>query len=140
MSNTWQLIEPYRGAHIRVKFHDFYHHGIYVSDECVIQFGLPSDVFSPSEDVKVISSSIAQFCGKEMFFEVRVYKKDEKKRKRKDEEIVAFALSKIGMGGYNILKNNCEHFANLCVFGESSSKQVEAVYSDVNAILDKINK
>ena len=31
----WKLIEPYRGAHIRVKFKDIYHHGIYIDDENV---------------------------------------------------------------------------------------------------------
>lgn len=140
MSQSWSPIEPYKGAHIRVKFHDFFHHGIYISHDCVVQFGLPMDVYSEPEKVKVLVSSLEEFCKDESIFEVRVYSKDELLRKRSDEEIGDYALSCVGMGGYNLLNNNCEHFANLCVFGKKISAQVESVYKDVEMLLAKLKK
>ena len=138
MDNSWKSIEPYRGAHLRIKFHDIYHHGIYVSDDCVVQFGLPMDVYDKPEKVKVIATSFNEFISFGEFCEVRTFSQEEKQTKRDDEEICEFALSKIGMGGYNLIHNNCEHFANLCVFGKKISKQVEDVYKNVELLLKGI--
>lgn len=41
-----------------------------------------------------------------------------------EHEIVERALSKVGTSGYNLLFNNCEHFARWCRYGEEDSKQV----------------
>ncbi|GHU54323.1 hypothetical protein FACS189442_0390 [Spirochaetia bacterium] len=43
------------------------------------------------------------------------------------EETVERARSKIGESEYNLVINNCEHFAVWCKTGLSESKQVEAV-------------
>jgi phosphopantetheinyl transferase len=40
---------------------------------------------------------------------------------------VEFARSKIGEGGYNIIHNNCEHFATLAVLGERACAQADSV-------------
>ena len=136
-TGEWKLIDPYYGAHIRVKFADFYHHGIYVDDSNVIQFGLPSEILQNPKDIKVISTSLEKFCGQSLFFEVYVFSKKELKTKKSDDEIVAKAKSLIGMDGYNIIHNNCEHFANLCVFGVKKSDQVSQVYQDVAKLLNK---
>ncbi len=40
------------------------------------------------------------------------------------EMIVQSALSKVGDVGYNMLFNNCEHFATWCRYGISMSHQV----------------
>jgi hypothetical protein len=41
-------------------------------------------------------------------------------------EIIGRAYSQLGgdFGGYDLVKNNCEHFARWCVFGKKSSSQV----------------
>lgn len=140
MSPSWKDIAPYKGAHVRIKFHDFFHHGIYIDDDTVIQFGLPMDVYDHPEKVKVLSTTLNQFKSSGCEFGVRIFSKDEIERKKDDEEIAKFALSKIGMGGYNLIHNNCEHFANLCVFGEKKSKQVDDVYKEVELLLAQMKK
>ena len=40
------------------------------------------------------------------------------------EKTVERARSKLGQKGYNILTNNCEHFAIWCKTGEEESSQV----------------
>jgi hypothetical protein len=41
------------------------------------------------------------------------------------EEIVARAKSRLGEDDYRIASNNCEHFCQWCVQGESRSRQIE---------------
>ena len=74
---------------------------------------------------------------KGIFIEVYCYSKKELKQKYKDEEIINNALSHLGEGGYNILKNNCEHFANRCIFGISKSDQIDKAYKDVDELFNK---
>lgn len=125
----------YPGAHLRVQTPNYYHHGIYVGNDEVVQFGLPNDVYGSWDEIKVLRSPLAEFCGDAQFVEVYVFDRKERKRKRSDEEIVAAALSKVGQGGYHVLYNNCEHFANMCVFGEATSTQIDEIYQNVEKLL-----
>lgn len=120
---------------IRVAVGGIYHFGIYVSDEEVIQFGLPpvSRVGVRDLDVEVLSSNIDSFLAGG-FLEVCEFDKKEKKKNRTPDEVVDYARSKIGKRGYNILYNNCEHFANECVNGVQICRQAE----DLRAMFRKI--
>lgn len=122
----WKMIEPLPGDHIRVHFKEFYHHGIYIGDDRVIQFGLASDVFKPACEIKVLESSMADFL-KGGFVEVRQYTKSERKKLKKPCDIIAYAKSKLGTDGYNILHNNCEHFATECTTGIRESTQIDII-------------
>ena len=135
MSGTWELIDLYPGAHIRVKCGSYYHHGIYIGDGEVVQFGLPDEVYSNPKEVKVLRSTLAEFCGSAVFIEVYKFTKKELKEKRSDEVIIQTALSCVGDGGYNLLHNNCEHFANKCIFGVNKSSQIDEVYANVAKML-----
>lgn len=42
-------------------------------------------------------------------------------------EIVRRAKKRLGRHEYDLLKNNCEHFATWCRYGKAMSKQVEAM-------------
>ena len=42
-------------------------------------------------------------------------------------EIVKRANSQVGKTGYNLIFNNCEHFARWCCYGEWESPQVDAL-------------
>jgi len=59
----WDFIQPESGDILRVSFGNFYHYGIYVSDEEVIQFGLSPalNVGLKEADIKVLSSDIDTF-------------------------------------------------------------------------------
>ena len=139
-SGSWELTDLYPGAHIRVQIGDFYHHGIYIGDGEVVQFGLPFDVYTDPSQVKVLRSPLKDFCSNAVFIEVYHFSKKELKQKLPDEQIVKTALSKVGEGGYSVIANNCEHFANYCVFGKKTSKQIDDIYESVAALLNKNEK
>ena len=59
----------------------------------------------------------------------------EKRKRRSPEKTVELALSRVGEKGYNILNNNCEHFAYDCMFGEKRSF-LDDVRSDIRKKLN----
>ena len=125
----WKLKDPEFGDMIRVKFGDtLYHSGIYVSDDEVIQFGLAptARVSLKDSEIEVLSSDIDTFLAGG-FLEVAEFDKKEKKKNRSPKETVEYARSKIGTRGYNLLYNNCEHFANECISGVHISYQASDV-------------
>lgn len=125
---SWKYVLPQKGDHIRVKRRSlYYHHGIYVSDNEVIHFtGADGDSILDWSKCEVISTDLAQFSrgGR---VEVREYTDAEVVDLYPAEHIVAYAKSCMGEKGYNLLFNNCEHFANMCTLGHFRSKQVEDV-------------
>ncbi|CAG2226069.1 PLA2G16 [Mytilus edulis] len=52
-------------------------------------------------------------------------KKDNKRTPFRGEDIVERALSRIGPNTYNVLWNNCEHFASWCRYDKKRSAQVD---------------
>lgn len=124
----WEMKAPSYGDMVRVELGGIYHMGIYVSDEEVIQFGLPptSRRMLRDDQVEVMASDIDAFLAGG-FLEVCVFDRKERKQNRSPEETVQYARSKLGMRGYNILYNNCEHFANTCVRGKAVSDQTERI-------------
>lgn len=125
----WLFKEPSFGDIIRVKFSDeLYHYGIFVSDDEVIQFGLAPNnrPLIPDSEVEVLSADIDAFLAGG-FLEVGELDKKEKKTARSPEQTVEYARSKIGTRGYNLLYNNCEHFANDCLLGRRYSSQADDV-------------
>ena len=124
----WTFCEPAFGDMVRVAIGSIYHFGIYVSDDEVIQFGLPPSARSSllDADVEVLASGIDEFLAGG-FLEVAEFDKKEKKRNRTPKETVEYARSKLGTRGYHILYNNCEHFANECISGVKVCRQAEDV-------------
>lgn len=47
---------------------------------------------------------------------------------------VARARSRLGESRYSLVFNNCEHFVNWCIEGESRSQQVEAVLTGASVL------
>lgn len=126
----WQLKEPRTGDMIRVAAGQFYHYGIYVSDAEIIQFGPTPDAAHSllDADIRVCTSDMNGFL-KGGFLEVASLSLSERLKAVPPKEIVARARQALGTGGYDILNNNCEHFANGCVFGKKTSEQVDSVRS-----------
>lgn len=132
----WVEKTPEFGDLIRTKVQFYYHYGIFVSEQEIIQFGLPDDPFRPAEQIKVLRSDIAAFLQSS---DVEVAQPDahERKSMRTREEIVTIARSRLGEGGYDILHNNCEHFVNDCAFGAPSSFFLENVREKLRKKLGK---
>lgn len=50
------------------------------------------------------------------------------------EEIVTNALAKLGKVGYNVLYNNCEHFASFCRYGIGKSSQADSFLTGLSVL------
>ena len=132
----WVEKTPVYGDMIRTKVRFYYHYGIFVSEEQVIQFGLPDDPLRPAEQIKVLTSDIGAFLqGGEI--EVAAPDAGERRRMRSPRQTVETALQRLGEGGYDILHNNCEHFVNDCVFGEHTSTFLQDVREKLRKKLGK---
>lgn len=57
----WTEKSPKRGDIIRTKVSFYYHYGIFVYENEIIQFGLPDDPGKPSEEINVTVSDIYTF-------------------------------------------------------------------------------
>jgi len=116
-----QLLDPAHelpiGAHIVTPRRGYTHHGIYVGDGRVVQYGGLSLGLrrGPVEEV-----SLSQFAqGREI--RVRLDESSHFDR----EEVICRARRRLGENRYHPLKNNCEHFCEWCVRGEPRSYQVD---------------
>lgn len=134
---NWEPIAPTKsGDVVRTKVSFYYHYGIFVSDDEIIQFGLPSDPGKDASQIKVLTTDIFTFLnGGEI--ETAVPTKSELKTMRSKTQIIEIARSKIGQGGYDILHNNCEHFVNECAFGKPQSSFVDEVRRKIRKQLKK---
>ena len=111
----WVQKPPQKGDHIRVqRMNGLYaHHGIYVSDEEVIHFtGKDDDSILDWSKPEVIQTDLAYFL-KGGTLEVKEYTDEEFADLYSPEQIVTYARACLGDKGYNLIFNNCEHFANL---------------------------
>lgn len=132
----WTEKAPTCGDMIRTKVRFYHHYGIFVSETEVIQFGLPDDPLRAADQIKVLSTDIDTFLqGGEL--EVGQPESEERKLLRSTDEIVSIARSRLGEGGYDILHNNCEHFANECMFGQHSSSFLQGVREKLRKKLGK---
>ena len=132
----WTCDSPKMGQIIRTRVSFYYHYGIFVSADEVIQFGLPTDPGKSADQIKVLVSDIYTFLnGGEL--ETAKPTLAEKKTMRKPEEIIKTARSRIGEGGYDILHHNCEHFVNECAFGKSNSRFLDDVREKLRQKLKK---
>lgn len=123
----WVEKKPKMGDHIKVSRGLYSHHGIYVSDEEVIHFtGKDEDSILDWSKPEVISTDLDYFL-KGGVLEVKEYTDDEFCDLYPVEDIVKYARACLGDKGYNLVFNNCEHFANVCTLGRFRSNQVESV-------------
>ena len=129
----WDVCDPYPGAMIRINSGLYYHYAIFIGNDEVVEFGHSSQAAGDPTDIRILRSSIDEFLACGGFLEVRLFDRKEKRRKRSDKEIVKYALSRVGEGGYDLLHNNCQHFANECVFGEKGTTQPDALRAEISA-------
>jgi hypothetical protein len=105
-----------RGDHICVRRVAYTHHGVDVGDGTVIHFGAG---MGGKADATIRRASMAAFAlgGR---VSVQAYG-----RRLPADETVRRALSKVGVSGYHLFANNCEHFVRWCVTGQHRSRQVD---------------
>ncbi|WP_043229835.1 lecithin retinol acyltransferase family protein [Pseudomonas sp. CF161] len=115
------------GTHLVVGRGMYTHHGIYVGRKRVIHY---SGMASGIDKGCIESTSLAAFC-QDKKPRIRTYKKTY----FSGPTICRRARSRLGEDQYNILFNNCEHFANWCVTNLHTSAQVEAATMRVGATL-----
>ncbi len=123
-----------RGDHIRVlRSLGYYHHGVFVSNDEVIHFTTAEDdgILDWSK-ARVMQTDLQQFL---RGGELEVVKHDESKLYPVDD-IVEYARDCVGDTGYNLFRENCEHFANECVIGEHRSKQSDGFIGAIKTAAD----
>ena len=109
--------EPQPGSHLISPRRGFMHHGIYVGDGKVVHYaGLAHGQFRGHiEEV-----SLAQFAHGR-----NVWTRSSDLPGFVPQEVIRRVRSRVGENRYRILRNNCEHFCEWCLRGESHSYQVE---------------
>lgn len=124
----WIHKNPKKADHIRVSRGLYNHHGIYISNKEVIHFtGTDDDSILDWSKCKVIKTDLEQFL-QNGELEVKEYTVEELEDLYPSEHIIHYARGCLGDAGYNLVINNCEHFANMCTLGRFRSKQVEKVF------------
>ena len=125
MKLKWWPRDPRPGDLIRVRIGTVYHYGVFVSEEEVIQFGLPPvNLFRDESRIEVCATDIDTFaCGS------IVETADPGRKRLPPEKSIALARARIGEKGYSLLHNNCEHFATECVLGERFCEEADAARS-----------
>lgn len=121
----WYVRELKPGDHIRFRFSNFYHHGLYEGNGYVIHFAGPGmEQLVDPKHVTVRRDTLEDFANGRNI-EIRKYSLRERLAKNSPSKILELANARLGEKGYDILYNNCEHFVNLCVFGRAYSTQID---------------
>ena len=110
------------GSHLSVSKGLYDHHGIYIGNNQVIHYFGFSEAFKKGA---IEQTTLENFLGGSDQFTVVHYPSST--AIYTNEEIVNRAYRCLGEDNYNLLFNNCEHFACWCVTGEKRSEQVRTV-------------
>ena len=107
-----------KGDHVWVRRPGYTHHGVEVADGMVVHFtGTPGH----KRDASIKKEPLETFA-RNCEVHVREY------GQRLDvDETIRRAESRLGQSGYDLYRNNCEHFARWCVTDDHKSSQVNAV-------------
>jgi hypothetical protein len=97
------------------------HFGVDVGDGTVIHFS----GFKPST-ARIVHTSIDEFLDSGKLYKDLSVETDSNYKKFTRDEIIRRAKSYIGndYGGYDLVNNNCEHFAKWCALDKNTSNQV----------------
>ena len=127
----WVKQKPKYADHIKVWRNSFYtHHGIFVSNNEIIHFASRDGDNLTGSDNEIHKTDLRSFL-RGGILEVKVYNSEELAQLNPPNVIVKIARSLVGDDGYNLVFNNCEHFANYCTLGEHRSHQVEKVINPI---------
>ena len=107
-------------------FGTYLHYGVYVGNKKVIHFATEDFDDNTWAHAKIIQTSIEDFA-----HGADVYIEKERKGARRDIDTVIYAKAHLGSGlnSYDLVTNNCEHFANMCKYGKKKSYQISRILS-----------
>jgi hypothetical protein len=113
----------------------YQHYGVYIGDNKVIHFApYEGEEISPENGI-IHETSLEKFLnGRELQIAQDI------DSKYSEGEIINRANSRIGEKGYDLLTNNCEHFARWCVTGENVSYQIDNLPSKIDTTLLSIKE
>lgn len=123
----WMKCTPQPGSHLRVKLHDYFHHGIYIGENKVVHYASETG-FSIlyCYKMQIMETSLDIFCrGSDIY--VRKYNQTENNLLLPTDQIIKNAIKAKGERGYDILFNNCEHFAYRCSLGIEKSEVIQLI-------------
>lgn len=105
-----------RGDHIRTWRRGYWHHGIDCGDGTVIHYtGTPLR----------LRDAVVERCSMDEFLRGSVVEMVVSLEAVDPDAVIARAESRLGEKKYNLITDNCEHFASWCVTGRKESKQVQ---------------
>ena len=100
-------------------FNTYQHYGVYIGNGNVIHFAPHEGQEINMENGIIHETTLEKFLnGRSLKIDINI------KPLFSENEIVQRARSRLGDKDYNLLLNNCEHFARWCVTGEHISYQV----------------
>jgi HRAS-like suppressor 3 len=117
-------LEP--GTELIVDRFAYRHHGIYVGGGLVIHY---AGWISYRRGL-IEATPLGNFAGKRPVRVGRV-----PTGSLRGEDIVRRARSRLGERGYDVLKNNCEHFCSWCQVGESRSTQADLLLQRLQRVM-----
>lgn len=100
------------GDHIYADYGHCFHHGIYCGDDEVIHY---------VNGKRICKTPLSKFAKKQ-----RIHIKRHR-RSFSQSRVAKRAKRRLGERKYNLIFNNCEHFANWCKTGKSRCKQGEQI-------------
>lgn len=110
------------------------HYAVYIGNGKVIHYSASDSDFG--FDIAIRESNLNSFAGKYNFIIGQFTNSFLQNHKIfSPEETVARARSRLGEQKYNLVTNNCEHFASWCKTGVSQSNQVNNVFSKIDDVL-----
>ena len=103
-----------------VGLNTYQHYGVYIGNKKVIHFAPLEGKEISAKNGVIHETTLDKFLnGRALQVETNI------ERKFSENEIVQRARSRLGEKGYDLLTNNCEHFARWCVTGEHESYQIK---------------
>ena len=109
--------KPQPGSHVISPRCGYMHHGIYVGDGKVVHY---TGLARGSLRGRIEEVTLAEFAHCRTVWTRRSHVPG-----FLPQEVIRRARSRVGEHRYRVLRNNCEHFCEWCLRGESRSYQVE---------------
>ncbi|MDP4182425.1 MAG: lecithin retinol acyltransferase family protein [Bacillota bacterium] len=114
---------------------NYEHYGIYIGDNKVIHYMTPNNSGKAS-DAEVAETTMDGHFDKDKMFVLKF----DKEKVFNPEETVKRAKSMLGEKKYNLVTDNCEHFALWCKIGVRKSYQVDSLTPDQLSLLKSLSE